>query len=109
MTKAGEKLKQVSSYNAQMAQRSNLEICILAGGLSKRMGRNKSRLSLGNITMLGHIRKTAEATGLPVRVIRRDCVPKCGPLGGIYTALKTTEADAILFLACDMPLVTTEL
>jgi molybdopterin-guanine dinucleotide biosynthesis protein A len=81
----------------------------LAGGLSQRMGRDKSRLRLGSITMLGHICKTARATGLPVRVIRRDCVPKCGPLGGIYTALKTTKADAVLFLACDMPFVSVEL
>src|SRR5690242_4227965 len=90
-------------------KRPSVEICILAGGLSKRMGRDKSRLRLGSTTMLGHIRKNARATGLPVRVIRRDCVPKCGPLGGIYTALRTTRADAVLFLACDMPFVTTEL
>jgi len=73
------------------------------------MGRDKSRLRLGPTTMLGHIRKAARANGLPIRIIRRDCVPKCGPLGGIYTSLKTTKADAILFLACDMPLVSTEL
>lgn len=73
------------------------------------MGRDKSRLRFGKTTMLGQIRRTARATGLPVRVIRRDCVPKCGPLGGVYTALKSTKADAILFLACDMPLVSTEL
>jgi len=73
------------------------------------MGRDKSRLRLGPTTMLVQIRKNARATGLPVRVIRRDCVPKCGPLGGIYTALKTTRADAVLFLACDMPLVTREI
>jgi len=101
MPKSGAKRKQ----NPQ----SDVEICILAGGASKRMGRDKSRLRLGTATMLDHIRKTARATGLPVRVIRRDCVPKCGPVGGIYTALKTTRADAVLFLACDMPLVRTEL
>jgi len=33
-------------------------------------------------------------------------VPRCGPLGGIYTALKTTKAEAVMFLACDMPFVT---
>ncbi len=73
------------------------------------MGRDKSCLPLGSTTMLGIIRKAARATGLPSRVIRRDIVPKCGPLGGIYTALKTSRADAVLFLACDMPLVSTEL
>lgn len=109
MAKADDRRKQNRRYQAPTSQRFNVEIRILAGGLSKRMGRDKSRLRLGNITMLSHIRKTAETTGLPVRVIRRDFVPKCGPLGGIYTALKTTEADSILFLACDMPLVTTEL
>jgi molybdopterin-guanine dinucleotide biosynthesis protein A len=79
------------------------EICILAGGLSKRMGRDKAGLRLGAETMVGHIRTTAKRMNWPVRVIRRDLVPRCGPLGGVYTALKTTQSDALLFLACDMP------
>src|SRR2546430_17716334 len=83
----------------------SIEICLLAGGQSRRMGRDKSRLKLGRRTLLGHIRAEAKTLGLPVRVIRRDLVPRCGPLGGIYTALKSTRADGVLFLACDMPFV----
>src|SRR3954469_8767085 len=85
------------------------EICILAGGLSRRMGQDKARLRVGDRTMLDHIRSQARATGLPVRVIRHDAVPRCGPLGGIYTALTTTNADWVVFLPCDMPFVSTEL
>jgi molybdopterin-guanine dinucleotide biosynthesis protein A len=87
----------------------NCEACILAGGLSRRMGREKSRLRLGQRTMLGHVRAAARAAGLRVRVIRKDAVPRCGPLGGIYTALKSTRAQAVLFLACDMPFITADL
>ncbi len=83
-----------------------LEICILAGGQSVRMGRDKARLRLGRRTLLGHARATALSLGLPARVIRRDLVPRCGPLGGIFTALTTTRAGAVLFLSCDMPFVT---
>jgi len=83
----------------------DLEICILAGGLSRRMARDKSRLRLGRRTMLGHVRAAAESLGLPVRVIRRDLVPRCGPLGGIVTALKSSRAEIVLFLACDMPFI----
>lgn len=83
-----------------------IEICILAGGQSARMGRDKARLRLGRRTLLGHARATAQSLGLPVRVIRRDLVPRCGPLGGIFTALTTTRAAAVLFLSCDMPFVT---
>jgi len=86
-----------------------IEICILAGGLSQRMGRDKSRLRLGHRTLLGHIRAEAGKLGLPVRVIRRDAVPRCGPLGGVYTALKSARADAVMFLACDMPFVSAAL
>jgi len=86
-----------------------VEICILAGGLSRRMGSDKPRLKLGRRTMLAHIRATTNTLGLPIRVLRRDIVARCGPLGGIYTALKTTKADAVLFLACDMPFVTESL
>lgn len=85
------------------------EVCILAGGLSTRMRRDKSRLRLDRRTMLGVIRATAKQLNLPVRVIRRDLKPRCGPLGGIYTALKTTRAETVLFLACDMPFVSAAL
>ncbi|HWF19468.1 MAG TPA: molybdenum cofactor guanylyltransferase [Verrucomicrobiae bacterium] len=85
------------------------EVFILAGGLSARMGRDKSRVRLGPQTMLEHVRAAAARTGLPVRVIRRDAVPRCGPLGGIYTALKRSRAEMVLFLACDMPFVPSEL
>ncbi len=73
------------------------------------MGRDKGSISLGSKTMLGQIRAVARGTGLKVRVIRKDLVPRCGPLGGVYTALKTTRANAVLFLACDMPFVTVKL
>ncbi|HVY72269.1 MAG TPA: molybdenum cofactor guanylyltransferase [Verrucomicrobiae bacterium] len=86
---------------------SLLEVCILAGGLSSRMGRDKARVKLGGRTLLGHVRQAARGLGFPVRVIRRDLVERCGPLGGVYTALKTTHARAVFFLACDMALVST--
>src|SRR5207248_689850 len=74
----------------------------------RRMGQDKARLRLGRQTMLSQVKTAARATGVPVRVIRRDAVPRCGPLGGIYTALQTNSAQSVLFLACDMPFVTTE-
>jgi molybdenum cofactor guanylyltransferase len=88
---------------------SALEACILAGGLSSRMGMDKTRVRLGNRTLLGHVRAAALRAGLPVRVIRRDLVPRCGPLGGVYTGLKQSRADVIVFLSCDAPFVTTAL
>ena len=84
-------------------------ICILAGGLSERMGRDKRRMRLAGRTLLGHVRHSAEAICLEVRIIRKDLVPRCGPLGGIYTALKTSTHEAELFLSCDMPFITAAL
>ena len=69
------------------------------------MGRNKAALRLGGLTLLQHVRRTAQQSGLPVRVIRRDLVPRCGPIGGIYTGLVTSRAEGELFLTCDMPFV----
>jgi molybdopterin-guanine dinucleotide biosynthesis protein A len=82
-----------------------IEVCILAGGLSTRMGRDKARLCFGGRTMLSIVRAIAGELGFQIRVIRRDAVPRCGPLGGVITALRSTRADAVLFLACDMPLI----
>ena len=84
----------------------DIGICILAGGLSERMGRDKGRMRLGRRTLLGHVRGAAEAVGLDVRIIRKDLVARCGPLGGVYTGLVTGTHEAEVFLSCDMPFVT---
>jgi len=73
------------------------------------MGTDKSRLRLNGRSVLSLLRATANQLGYPVRIIRRDLVKRCGPLGGILTALKTTRAEAVLFLACDMPLISSRL
>ena len=92
-----------------MARKLQIGICVLAGGLSRRMQRDKARLRLGRRTLLGHVRALARSLGCPVRIIRRDLVPRCGPLGGVLTALSTSRAEAELFLACDMPFVSPKL
>ena len=69
------------------------------------MGRDKSRLRLGGRTLTAHLRGRVAALELPLRVLRHDLVPRCGPLGGVYSALRTTRASGVLFLACDTPFV----
>ena len=39
---------------------------------------------------------------------RKDLVPRCGPIGGLYTALRTAHTPLCLCVACDMPFVRTE-
>lgn len=84
-------------------------IWILAGGQSRRMGRDKSRIIVAGKTLLQHVRSAALATGLPVRTIRTDTVPRCGPLGGVLTGLRRARNGWALFLSCDMPIVTPRL
>ena len=98
-------MNKVRRQAQQALLQGRVAFSILAGGLSTRMGRDKARLRLGRHSLLGLVRASARKTGWPVRVIRRDLVARCGPLGGVYTALKTSRADAELFLACDMPFV----
>jgi molybdopterin-guanine dinucleotide biosynthesis protein A len=86
-----------------------IEVCILAGGLSSRMGRDKAGIALNGKKLLARVKMEAEKTGWKVRVVRKDVVERCGPLGGVYTALKTSKKDAVLFVACDMPFVSAEL
>jgi len=83
-----------------------VEVCILAGGLSTRMGADKARVRLGRWTLLGHVRAAAAETGWKVRVIREDLVERCGPLGGVLTGMLTSRAEVMVFLSCDMPFVT---
>jgi len=86
-----------------------IEVVILAGGLSTRMGRDKARLRLGGRTLLARVRAAARATGWPVRVVRRDIGARRGPLGGVWTAFQRSRARRLVFLPCDLPFLTPEL
>ena len=90
---------------------------ILAGGKSRRMGRNKALLPLGEASLIEHvirrIRLVADELllitnnpaeyahlGLPMH---SDMIPDAGALGGIYTGLTHASHDAVLCVACDSP------
>jgi iron complex transport system ATP-binding protein len=83
----------------------NVEVCILAGGKSSRMGRPKAAMLLDGMPLLEWSKRIARGAGLPYRVIDQDMGESRGPVAGIRTALKTTKADAVIFLSCDMPFV----
>ena len=87
----------------------SFEAVILAGGKSSRMGRDKALLRLGGRSLLSWIRTACRDADIPCRILRKDAVPDCGPLGGILTALRSTRYAACLFLSCDMPFVSTSL
>jgi molybdopterin-guanine dinucleotide biosynthesis protein A len=95
---------------------------VLVGGHSTRMGRDKALLEFEGSTLAGRIAECVRRVagnvtliGPPDRyrelgyTVVPDRVPRCGPLGGVYTALSASHAEWNLMVACDMPLVTTEL
>lgn len=92
---------------------------VLAGGQSSRMGRDKALLewqggplashvaravagAAGNVTLIGHPDRYSRL-GYPVVP---DDIPGLGPLGGIATALRLSNADWNVVVACDMPGIT---
>jgi len=84
-----------------------IHACILVGGLSARMGTDKAELKLGGKSLLEIAKAKLAELDLNSSVIRKDIVPRCGPLGGIITGLAQCRAQMILFLPCDMPFVST--
>ena len=98
---------------------------VLAGGESTRMGREKALLDIGGVTMVERAARLVEsvvgkativgqpekfhalAAKLGTRAIADDW-PGAGPLGGIATALRASEAQWNLIVACDMPYLTRE-
>lgn len=87
------------------APHSSLEIFVLAGGKSSRMGTDKSKAILAGMTLLDRVVRIVRTLGVRTRLVRRDAVPRCGPLGGVLTGLRRARAGHVLFLSCDMPLI----
>ena len=97
---------------------------ILAGGKSRRFGRDKALVEIGGQTLLARTVKLLESrcgeiivvgrqeiacsSNVPLRAVE-DTIPDIGPLGGIFTGLTESETDLNVILAVDMPFATPEL
>jgi molybdopterin-guanine dinucleotide biosynthesis protein A len=89
---------------------------ILAGGASRRMGRDKARLRLGEETFLARTARALEAITSRVSVVSAradaaefglpvvaDIFPDCGALGGLHAALAACRAPWAAVVSCDLP------
>jgi len=90
---------------------------VLAGGRSRRMGRDKASLAYAGKTLALAATDTLLSTGLHVRILVRvgqeleagqvrcleDRTPDLGPLGALSTALSESSTRLNCFLPCDMP------
>lgn len=91
---------------------------ILAGGASRRMGRDKAKLNYGGKSFLEKI--AFELSGFNERLLSvgdassrpplpgfeavADIYTGRGPIGGLFTALTLCRSDALLAVSCDLPL-----
>jgi len=95
---------------------------LLAGGKSRRMGKDKRFLSIGERTLLErglaalrkifkHVCVVVAQDSPPLQAdvpVLHDLVPNCGSLGGVYTGLRQAETAYIFVAACDMPFLNTD-
>jgi molybdopterin-guanine dinucleotide biosynthesis protein A len=85
---------------------------VLAGGQSKRMGQDKAQLNWRGVTLLDHMVHLLQTVAQTVHVVGRDTLPDhrpgLGPLSGIATGLDISRTDANLFVALDLPFLTTD-
>ncbi len=94
-----------------------VSVAVLAGGRSKRMGRDKAFLPVGERRVIDRVLSRVEALsddlfintnrpeqyrqfGLPLVA---DIYPHKAALGGIYTAIRAARYPAVLVVGCDMP------
>jgi len=90
---------------------------VLAGGSSRRMGRDKALAVVDGVPMIervcgvlrGRVAPVIVAGGYPKRYAFVGCrvvpdeMPGLGPLAGIYTALRCVHTPWCVVVACDMP------
>ena len=96
--------------------RGGCSLVILAGGLSRRMGRDKAALPAGDGTLIEHlarrlapvVEETIVAGGsvtpnLPDVRLVADRADGLGPLGGMHAGLTAARYPHVWVVACDLP------
>ena len=112
-----------------MVEHTEISVVILAGGTSRRLGRDKAAEPFGHETLLRRVvRRASESVGsndviivvanigqserapadIPHRLVL-DAFRGTGTLGGIYTGLEAARNEWALVVACDMPFLSAPL
>ena len=101
-----------------------MEGFVLAGGASRRMGRDKSTLVIGGHTLIEIAAMALSGVADPIRVVGNLAAGQTslriipdeeigggvrGAIVGLYTAAKYAGTEWIAVLACDLPFVSSEL
>jgi molybdopterin-guanine dinucleotide biosynthesis protein A len=96
---------------------------VLAGGESRRMGKDKAFLKLGGVPLIEHVLRVLRGvfsriiivTNAPAAyvsydaVVVVDAIDKRGPLTGIYSGLLHSTDEYNFVAACDMPFLNPDL
>ena len=93
-------------------------VAILAGGKSSRMGKDKALLELNGRRFLDQLAEEFKCFGevfvsvddkLKYESKKYRLVPDlykdCGPMGGIYSVFCACDAEALIVIPCDVPLI----
>lgn len=94
----------------------------MAGGKSSRMGTDKGLLKYNNKTFVEVLADKVSPFISKVLIMSNnksyyrfgcdvypDEVLNCGPMGGIYTALRKSDKEFNFIVSCDIPLLTSEI
>lgn len=110
--------RQLEAEIARATQPVNFTGAVLAGGHSRRMGRDKAGLVVGGMKLWQRQAAMLACAGAAsVRIVRRreqaslgsdvdmvfDAFADIGPLAGLHAALSAAEIDHVAVLAVDMP------
>ena len=99
---------------------NSVEGFILTGGASSRMGTDKSRLTINDLSFTEHIARVLSHITSSVTVVGKnaddlglrstpDLVEQWGALGGLHAAMSACRTEWSLVVACDLPFVTSDL
>lgn len=110
-----------------MEDTSNISAVVLAGGLSRRLGRDKAFEPIGNLPLIQRVlsqvsqisrhtivvandkKRETQLSGLDGISISIDKYPDTGSLGGIFTGIHASTTDWTFVVACDMPFLNIKL
>ena len=102
-----------------------LDGVVLAGGSSRRLGRDKATLRFGGAPLLkivvGRLTQICDHVvvavdrperyqelRLPAKLVA-DAAPGLGPISGLQSGLQACEAEHVLVVACDLPFLNMDL